>query len=161
MHAIIEELRHKPLSEIRISDLCQRTHYPRSTFYKYYYDLEDLFTDYLDYVWHSLKIHEKDTLQSILKKVFFYQESKAENASIYRANRNDSMFSLCMKKVLRMHLLNSSFHKEIHGENISASNEFVADYIIKILDLLMQYKDTMDEASFQQVSELLLNRKVC
>lgn len=161
MYAITEELRHKPFSEIRISDLCRHTNYPRSSFYKYYYDLEDLFTDYLDRVWQSLKIREDDTLLGILKKIISFQESNAEYASIYRINCNDIRFSVCMKKVLQKHLLNYLFLKDHPNENISVPNEFVADYIIRILDLLMQYKDSMDDASFRQVSEFLLNRKVC
>lgn len=45
--ALLDALSKKSFEQITIADICQTADYPRSTFYKYYYDKLDLFSDYL------------------------------------------------------------------------------------------------------------------
>lgn len=54
---LLELLQKKPLEEITVGELCERVHYPRSTFYNYFEDIYAL----MDYCWQAISEQMKIT----------------------------------------------------------------------------------------------------
>jgi len=158
--ALLQELCTTPLNKIRISDLCREANYPRSTFYKYYYDLEDLFNDYLEHLLSDHRFSDYDNISSLFRKLLLFQECNNNYLRIFYVNRHCSQFFSCMREAFRDELLKSPLLWKSPISPVLFGKEVSADYICRMIDLLFHFRPSLDDQALQRLSNRLLDSEV-
>jgi AcrR family transcriptional regulator len=155
--AIVLGLQKYTLSDMTFSDLCQYSNYSRSSFYKYYYDLEDLFTDYLLQVWESIPFSDDGDFFQVTKRLLNYQQTHPECAQILSVNRSCTTFLESFCCVMRQKIIAISFMEKALQRSSFPSREFITDYLLKCIELLSGYTSTLRQSELSLISERLLH----
>lgn len=105
---LFELLEKKDLESITIARLCEKTNYPRSTFYNYFVDIYDL----MDYCWEALSEqiklsdfknieHDKRTL-TLFDMVYDYMEKNRDSIEkLLRHNTVDGAMLLSLDRFIK------------------------------------------------------------
>lgn len=105
---LFDLLKEKKLESITIAQLCEKSSYPRSTFYNYFDDIYDL----MDYCWESIvsqiKIddfqdieHDKRTLKLFDMLYDFMEENRSSIDKLLKYNPTDGAMLLSLDKFIR------------------------------------------------------------
>ncbi|MBQ3782147.1 MAG: TetR/AcrR family transcriptional regulator [Lachnospiraceae bacterium] len=89
--ALIKMMETKPLEDISIKDLTKKAGVSRMTYYRYFYDKEDILKDYMKYI---LEEYDKKVEQST-KNPFHSRAHVLESLLFFKQHM---AFALCLKK---------------------------------------------------------------
>ena len=156
--SIFQLLQQRKMENITVSDLCEYTNYPRSTFYKYYYDLEDLFTDYLLNIWDESDFSECDSFYHAAVRLYDYQEKNDMCRQVFAVNKGSTLFLECFEKVLRREISKMGYMEAAVAASCFPSADLVTDYIIKIASLLKDSMADLDHAELDNMARILLDQ---
>lgn len=154
-NAILDELCNRTFEQITIAELCKAADYPRSTFYKYYYDKQDLLTDYLLELWEKSPIREEDTLPVVYDKIDALLRANAVLDNIVRVNRDCPVFRETMASFL-MDRLRKLIHRPDHPLFSEAPVEMAGDYVLLVIDLFVKYRGSISHRASVNLAAHLL-----
>lgn len=152
--ALLDELTKKPFEQITIADICLAADYPRSTFYKYYYDKLDLFSDYLHEQWQAAGIKDDDAPSVIFAKIEQYFRNDETMNAILANNRTSPLFHDSLHDCLAAELQGNSY---ISTDSIKeAPRDMIVDFFFNILVLFARYRTCLSHDQAISMADHLL-----
>lgn len=133
----IEELKSRPIDQIRISEICEKLEINRTTFYRHYEDIyyllkeiENDFINGLKSVYEDIAVNKEDSFEAMKDILYFFKDNKdicqilftEQNSSLLWESYRKLSTDLFFKKIFQKYP--QSLH--IDGNELKQAVEFVS-----------------------------------
>lgn len=150
-YGLFDLLAHKPIEEITVNALCEKTNYPRATFYNYFDDIYDL----LNYCWKrmsddivisdhaSLKDEERTAV--LFERCYdYFQQYEKEIRQIMHHNPTDGRFVESMRHYIKQQIYQIIVHTPC-SEKYNIPYELIAEHYSNTIQLMLEWCFLKDE----------------
>jgi AcrR family transcriptional regulator len=157
-NAMMELISEHQFDDITVSEICEKSHFPRATFYNYFYDKFDL----LNYCWYKVtedidvEMDEHDSSEEVLLNAFdqlytLFTDNSGYVGRLLRHNAFDSILVNSFSEYLK-HMIKDEFNQCLNRNQSAMPVELLSSHYSNTILLLLewifieQHKLSIDEA---------------